>query len=86
VELTLINGQDETPEEGFYTVQLASYTVKQNADEVAAGIQNSYIEEADVKGVTYYRLKVKGFMTRDEADKFKMDNSIAFPGALVLGD
>ncbi|MGE4317376.1 MAG: septal ring lytic transglycosylase RlpA family protein [Deferribacterales bacterium] len=86
VELTLINPQEEIPEEGLYTVQLASYSVRGNAEEIAASIPNSFIESADVNGVEYFRIKVKGFTTREDAERFQQNNSEAFPGALVISE
>lgn len=86
VSLTLINGNDEPPSDGYYAVQVASYTVKQNAEEVASALPNAAVESATINGSEYFRVKVRGFTTRDEAAKYKQDIAMLYPTALIIGD
>lgn len=87
VAITLINGSDDVmPQDGNFAVQIASYTIRQNADEVASALPNAVVESATINGNEFFRVKVKGFSTRDEAAKYKEDIAMNYPSALIIGD
>lgn len=84
VDLTLINGTEEMPEEGLFSVQLASYASKTNAELVASGIEGARIETAEINGKEYHRVKVYGFISREEAEMYKNEMSVAYPNAIIF--
>lgn len=84
VDLTLINGTEEIPEEGLFSVQIASYASKETADLVSSGIEGSKVETATVNGKEYHRVKVYGFISREEAEMYKNEMSVAYPNSLIL--
>lgn len=86
VSITLINGTDEVQEDGNFAVQVASYSIKHNADEVASAMPGAIVESATINGTEYFRVKVRGFSTRDDAAKFKQNIAMNYPGALIIGD
>ncbi len=88
VSVTLLNGEEETeePEFGNFSVQLASFTIRQNAEEVAGGIQNAIIEPAIINGNEYFRVRVIGFTTREDAIAFKDGKSQTYPNALIISE
>jgi rare lipoprotein A len=56
-----------------FTVQLASFTVKSQADQMAAGIREAYVEQARVEGRTYFRVFVGRYQSREEAERRKIE-------------
>ena len=88
VEITLLNGEEETdePEFGNFSVQLASFSIRQNAEEVAGGIRNAIIEPAIINGNEYFRVRVIGFTNRDDAMAFKDEKSQTYPNALIINE
>ncbi|WP_022852234.1 septal ring lytic transglycosylase RlpA family protein [Limisalsivibrio acetivorans] len=69
--------------EGGYAVQLASFTLRKNAEELAGEYEQGEIVEADVKGKRYFRVRVEGFSDRAEAERFKERMLGEYPGAYV---
>jgi len=86
VTLELLNGSDSEPADGHFSVQLASFSVRQYAKELADTINNSKIVMAYVSGTPYYRVQVTGFASRDDAENFKSRVSGKYPGALVIAE
>lgn len=88
VDITLINGteEDNEPEMGNFSVQLASFSIRQNAEEVAAGIANAVIEPAIINGTEYFRVRVVGFTTREDAVTFKDSKVGTYPNALIISE
>ena len=86
VTLELLNGTEEAPENGNFSVQLASFSQRENAKELADTLSNSKIVMAYVEGKPYYRVKVTGFATRGAAENFKSSISGRYPGALVISE
>jgi rare lipoprotein A len=83
VELILLNGSDKAPDDGHFAVQLASFTERRYASDLASDIRRAKVVSAVVNGVRYYRVKVFGFSTRKEAEKYRNRVRGKFPGALV---
>ncbi len=84
VTLELLNGAVEEPEHGHFSVQLASFTVRQYARELADKLRKSKVVMAYVGGKPYYRVKVTGFSTRKDAENYMSRVKGKFPGALVI--
>lgn len=63
----------EVHERELFTVQLASFTVKTQADSMASGIRGAYVERARVEGRTYYRVFVGRYSNRTEAEQKKAE-------------
>lgn len=58
-------GRQVEPE--MFTVQLASYTQRNQADEYARKIDGAFVQTALVNGLTYYRVFSGRFRDRDDA-------------------
>ena len=58
-------------EQEAFTVQLASYTVKSQADDLLKKVRGSYIQQTRVEGTTYFRVYSGKFKNRDEAEKHR---------------
>ncbi len=60
------------PSAGSYAVQISSWPTKGPADRIASRLStagfNAYVEEGDVSGKTWYRVRVGKFATRAEAN------------------
>jgi rare lipoprotein A len=63
----------EVHRQELFTVQLASFTVKSQADQMAAGIREAYVEQARVEGRTYFRVFVGRYQNREEAERRKIE-------------
>lgn len=57
----------------IFTVQLASYTVKSQADDMARNIRGAYVERASVGGTTYYRVYYGKYRNRADAERAMAD-------------
>lgn len=86
VTLELLNGADEDPVDGHFSVQLASFSQREYARDLADGISNSKVVMAYVNGKPYYRVKVTGFNSRSAAENYKSKVSSRYPGALVIAE
>lgn len=86
VTLELLNGAEEDPADGHFSVQLASFSVRQYAADLARSIANSKVVMAYVNGTPYYRVKVIGFNTRTAAEKYRSGVRGDYPGALVIAE
>lgn len=86
VTLELLNGEDKTPADGHFAVQLASFSVRKYAKDLADRISNSKIVMAYVGGKPYFRVKVTGFSSRQAAERYKSKISRKYPGALVVAE
>jgi len=86
VTLELLNGASEEPSDGHFSVQLASFSQKEYANDLADRIDNSKVVMAYVKGRPYYRVKVIGFASRNAAESYKSRISYKYPGALVIAE
>jgi len=86
VTLELLNGAQEDPEDGHFSVQLASFTVRKYAKELSGRIRNSKVVMAFVGGKAYYRVKVTGFDSRQSAESFRSKVRSKYPGALVIAE
>jgi len=84
VTLELLNGEDFHNEDGHFSVQLASFSIREYAKELSDKINNSEIVMAYVGGKPYYRVKVTGFDTRGEAESYRSRMRGMYPGALVI--
>lgn len=51
----------------MFTVQLASYTERNQADEYAKRVDGAFVQSALVNGITYYRVFSGRFRDRDDA-------------------
>ncbi len=62
----------ETPVEGKYSIQVSAHTSMEKARAVEEELRNfgvySYLVEANVNGITYYRVRVGKFSTKEEAE------------------
>lgn len=86
VTLELLNGTESEPEDGHFSVQLASFSVRKYAKDLSDKIRNSKIVMAYVGGKPFYRVKVTGFSTRNEAEKYRARVRSSYPGALVIAE
>jgi len=84
VTLELLNGSLSDPEDGHFSVQLASFSVRKYAKDLADRLDSSKIVMAYVGGRAYYRVKVTGFDTRRSAEKYRAKMLGKYPGALVI--
>lgn len=57
----------------IFTVQLASYTQKAQADEYAAGIRGAFVQSARVDGRTFYRVYYGRYESREQAERAMRD-------------
>ncbi|MCC5926583.1 MAG: septal ring lytic transglycosylase RlpA family protein [Bacteroidetes bacterium] len=57
----------------LFTVQLASYNQKAQADEFAAGIRGAFVQSARVDGRTVYRVYYGRYESRDRAERAMRD-------------
>jgi rare lipoprotein A len=57
----------------LFTVQLASYAVKSQADEFAKTVRGAYVQSARVNRLTYYRVYVGKFRDREDAARLQQD-------------
>ena len=58
-------------EKEAFTVQLASYTLKSQADDLLKKVRGSYLHQARVDGTTYFRVYSGKFKNRDDAEKHR---------------
>jgi rare lipoprotein A len=86
VTLELLNGEDFAAENGHFSVQLASFSERANAEKTAYRLDNAKVVEAIVGSRTYFRVKVTGFGTREEAERYKVSVAGSYPGAMVLAE
>ncbi|ADD66861.1 rare lipoprotein A [Denitrovibrio acetiphilus DSM 12809] len=86
VTLELLNGEETEPADGHFSVQLASFSMKANARELADRFRNSKVVAAYVNGRQYFRVKVTGFASRGAAENYKSRVSGQYPGALVIAE
>jgi len=57
----------------LFTVQLASYNQKSQADEFAAGIRGAFVQSARVDGRTFYRVYYGRYESRERAERAMRD-------------
>lgn len=57
----------------LFTVQLASYTYKSQADDFAKRIKGAFVQSARVDKVTYHRVYVGKFTDRRDAERLRRD-------------
>jgi len=86
VELTLLNGSSSDKKDGHFAVQVASYSNRDSAVRLAHEIAGAKVVSVVVNGVTYYRVKIFGFATRAEAERYKTRARKRFSGALVTSE
>ncbi|PLX67913.1 MAG: septal ring lytic transglycosylase RlpA family lipoprotein [Denitrovibrio sp.] len=84
VTLELLNGATAEPQDGHFSVQLASFSQRKYASELARKLDKSKIVMAYVSGKPYYRVKVTGFSSRQDAERYKGRMKGKYPGALVV--
>jgi len=84
VTLELLNGAEIEPDDGHFSVQLASFSIRKYAKDLADQISNSKIVMAYVSGKPFYRVKVTGFSTRRDAENYRSKIKKNYPGALVI--
>ena len=62
-----------TVSDGKYTIQVSAHTSMEKAREVEDGLRKdgleSYLVEANVNGIIYYRVRVGKFSSKDDALK-----------------
>lgn len=76
VRIQLISSEQPVsrrPQQELFTVQLASYTVKSQADEFARQIRGAYVHQARVEGTIYYRVYSGRFRDRRDAERHMSD-------------
>ncbi len=56
-----------------FTVQLASYTRKSQADDFASRLNTAFVHEASIDGTTYFRVYSGQFRSRDDAQRHMND-------------
>lgn len=86
VTIRLLNGGQIKPDDGHFSVQLASFSVREYAKELADRLNNSRIVMAYVHGKPFYRVKVTGFSSRNAAENYKHSMSGKYPGALIIAE
>jgi len=86
VTLELLNGAEKAPADGHFSVQLASFSRRESARNLANNVSNSKVVMAYVNGKPYYRVKVTGFSSRSAAENYKSRISSRYPGALVIAE
>jgi rare lipoprotein A len=69
---------------GAFGVQLASFSVQNNAKDLAAKIKNSQISEVTVSGKKYYRVQVFGYSNKQEAETAAKRFEKDYEGAFVI--
>jgi rare lipoprotein A len=69
---------------GLFGVQLASFSVKGNAQNLSARIKDSQISEVTVNGKKYYRVQLFGFPTKQEAETAAKRYEKDYNGAFVI--
>jgi rare lipoprotein A len=70
--------------QALFAVQIASFTDKEQADALANTFDKGKVERANVKGTTYYRVKVGGFESREAAEAHKSKMTSRYPKAFVV--
>ena len=76
VRIELVNSEQpisRNMEPEAFTVQLASYTRKSQADELLKKIRGSYIQQARVEGTTYFRVYSGTFKNQNDAEKHRRE-------------
>lgn len=69
---------------GLFGVQLASFSVRGNAQNLSGRVKNSQISEATVNGKKYYRVQLFGFATKQEAEAAVKRYEKDYNGAFVI--
>jgi rare lipoprotein A len=69
---------------GAFGVQLASFSVRDNAKELVAKVKNSQIFEVTISGKKYYRVQVFGYSTKQAAETAAKRFEKEYPGAFVI--
>ncbi len=74
---------------GSYAVQIGAFTLAENARRLAAEMKSRYgasdIQEGDVNGKRYYRVRVGKYTSLDAAEAARIDfERMNYPGAFVI--
>lgn len=71
---------------GSFAVQIGSFADKNNAGKLAGSFKNAAITRAVVDGNTYYRVQVRGYTTKREAERAAKNFDKNYKGAFVIAD
>lgn len=65
---------DDSPDAVVYTLQVGSFGTKENAQkrlkDLAGDFKDAYIQQAEVKGTTYFRVRIGSFASKEEAMEY----------------
>ena len=86
-----IEGFTGTDIAGNFYVQVGAFSMKSNAERLAArlsasGFEKTRVEEADVDGTTFWRVQAGVFPSLNAAEEGKERLAREFPGAFVIAD
>jgi len=80
----VVDGRDVNLNDRKFAVQIGSFTVYENAKRLAKKHNNAHITKFRKKGNTFYRVRIKNFGNRDEAESFIDKYSRQYPGAFIV--
>ncbi len=79
-------GKDIDIDKGAYTIQIGSFTDQNNASRLAAKYANAVVRKALVDSKTFYRVQLRGYVSRHEAASAAKSFESEFPGAFVIAE
>ncbi|TYB33701.1 MAG: septal ring lytic transglycosylase RlpA family protein [Flexistipes sinusarabici] len=80
----VVDGRDVNLAERKFAVQIGSFTVYENAKRLAEKHNSAGITKFRKNGSTFYRVRIRNFGNRDEAENFIDEYSIQYPDAFIV--
>ena len=80
----VVDGRNVNLDERKFAVQIGSFTVYENAKRLAEKHNNAGITKFRKKGSTFYRVRIRNFDSRDEAEDFIDKYSSQYSGAFII--
>lgn len=77
---------DKDMNNGRFAVQIAAFSVEENARRLAASYDNAVVQTVHVNGNTFYRVQLKGYASKDSAEFAADSLSDTYPGAFVVAE
>lgn len=80
----VVDGHDVNLVERKFAVQIGSFTVYNNAKRLAGRHNSAGITKFRKNGNTFYRVRIRNFNSRDEAENFIDEYSNRYPNAFIV--
>ena len=71
---------------GDYIVQIGSFSDKSRADRLAGQYANAIARKAEIDGKIFYRVQLRGYRSKNEAEAAAKRFERDFPGAFVMAE